>query len=87
MECSRSPVAMGTSILLATYSISSKLSGSHRVLEELRVELLDPRAEYDRLGRGQPPVYLDAEVDVVADRLAVRGPRSRWRAGSSPRGC
>ena len=36
-----------------------------------------PRAEDDRLGRRQPPVDLDAEVDVVADGLAVaRAPSS-----------
>ena len=42
-----------------------------RVLVEERVVRLDAARQHDRLGRRQPAVDLDAEVDVVADRLAV----------------
>jgi hypothetical protein len=39
------------------------------------MELLDPDGELDRLGRVEPPVDLDIEVDLVTDRVAVGGDR------------
>jgi hypothetical protein len=46
-----------------------------RLIVKERVERLDPARQDDRLMWRQPPVDLDAEVDVVADGLTILADR------------
>ena len=66
----RSPAAIGMLTWAATYFSDSVLCGRQRVLDVEQPVRQHGVAEHDDLGLAEVAVDLDAEVDVVADRLA-----------------
>ena len=79
---SRSPVAIGMWIFARDLGHRVEVVGQDRVLEEEGVVLLDPSREDDASAGVEPSVDLDAEVDLVADRLAIPARRSSMASSS-----